>query len=112
MTTPGSDQVTVLRAPLGDADRYAAQRRGWAAATSAVLTGVSVQPMAASETTVDREYTATRMNLYAPPGADLLATDRVVWQGVTYEVDGPPATWFDLNGVADHVAAVIKRLAG
>jgi hypothetical protein len=110
--TPGSDHVTVLRAPLDGTSRYAAQRRDWASATSHTLSGVSVQPMAATEATVDREYTATHLALYALPGADLLAADRVVWRGVTYEVDGPPATWFDLGGVADHVEAVIKRMAG
>lgn len=110
--TPGSDQVTVVRASLDDADRYGAQRRDWADATSTVLTGVSVQPMTATEATTDREYTATRMTLYAPPDADLRATDRVVWRGDTYEVDGPPMTWVDLGGVADHVEAVIKRMAG
>lgn len=110
--TPGSDQVTVLRASVNDDDRYAAQRRDWSAATSTELTGVSVQPMTATETTTDREYTATHLNLYAPPDADLLATDRVIWRGVTYEVDGPPVTWVDLAGVDDHVEAVIKRMAG
>lgn len=108
----GSDTVTRVRAALGAPGRYGAEQRDWSAAATTTISGVSVQPVAATEATVDREYTATHLNLFAPPGTDLLATDRVVWRGVTYEIDGEPATWYDLGGRADHLEAVLKRMAG
>jgi hypothetical protein len=110
-TSIGADTITVRRAPLIADGRYGADRRDWATATAIVISGVSVQPFSAAEQTLDREYTATRLRLFAPPGTDLISTDRVEWRGVMYEVDGEPDRWFD-EGQADHIEAVITRMTG
>lgn len=103
---PGNDTVTVLRAPL-ITDRYGAKVRDWAHASSTSWAGCTVQPYSATEAAVDREYAATHVRLFAPPGTSLLATDRVQHGGVTYDVDGDPALW-----AGHHLEASLKRTTG
>lgn len=112
MTTPGGQQVTRLRADLISDGRHGGLARDWPHAAAEVIDGVSVQPFATAESTLDAAYVADRLRLFAPPEADVASTDRIIYDGVTYEVDGSAQRWYDLAGRADHVEAVIKRLAG
>jgi hypothetical protein len=112
MSTPGYETVTVLDAPLVTDSRHGTQRRDWTDATETELSGCSVQPWTADEATADREFTATHVRLFAPFGNLPYATSRIVYDGVTYEVDGEPARWRDDAGRPDHVEASLKRLAG
>jgi head-tail adaptor len=110
----GAEQVTVLRAALV-ADRYG-QQRDWPNATSFAVRGVNIQasllpPFGSVEEDEDREYTASHLRLFAPPGTDIAADDRVIWRGQTFDVDGDPVPWYD-QGRLDHIAARIKRLVG
>jgi hypothetical protein len=45
--------------------------------------------------------------LFAPDHIDLLATDRVEWDGGMYEVDGEPQRW-DFPP-SSHVTALLRR---
>lgn len=107
----GDDAVTIQRASLTTDATFGRQYRDWTSPATVTITDVSVQPFAEAENAVDREYTATRMRLYAPSTTDIRAADRVVWRGATYEVDGEPQRWYD-GGQLDYVLAVIKRMAG
>jgi head-tail adaptor len=109
---PGSDDITVRRAPLVAADRYGKKARDWANATDHTVSGVSVQALTAVEQSVDREYASTRVALFAPYEADLTATDRVTWRGQAFEVDGEPFQWVDDVGQVDHLYAILKRMTG
>lgn len=108
----GADTVTVQRAPLSAADRYGKQFRDWSALVAHTVAGVSVQPISAAEAVVDREYAAAHMVMYAPAGSDIIATDRVVWRGTTFEVDGPSQRWVDDAGNADHDVVTLKLMTG
>lgn len=108
----GADTITVLRAQLVDVDRYGKQRRDWPAAAETEVTGVSVQALSAAEAAVDREYAATHLRLIAPHSIDLTATDRVRWHGLTFDVDGDPARWYDEHGQPEHLEATLKRATG
>lgn len=110
--TLGAETIEIRRAELTSADRFGNFRRDWSNATSATVTGCSVQPFQATESTVDREFASTHMLLFAPWGTDLLATDRVVHNGQTYEVDGEPGQWRDDQGAGDHIEASLKRVTG
>ena len=106
--------VTVVRAPLVT-DRYNAQVRDWANATSTPLTDCRVQPLAASGGLIiepGRDAVVTRWKLLAPDGADVLASDRIVWQGKTYEVDGDVELWSSPTGSLAHVEGLLKRVEG
>lgn len=58
------------------------------------IDGCAFNPGTSSEPLeTGRNAVLTRPEVYAPPGADVLAGDRLVVRGVVYEVDGDPADW-------------------
>jgi hypothetical protein len=103
----GSDVVTRLRGQSRDAfgDLTGTD-------TELGIAGCSVQPASATESTSDGELLVTGLTVFLPAGSDLLATDRMRWQGSVYEVDGQPAAWHDLTGTASHVQAQLKLVQG
>jgi len=60
----------------------------------------------------DVDKLVTRWILYAPPGADILASDRVQQGPLDLQVDGDPATWPGPNGRPHHVEVYLKRWEG
>lgn len=108
----GADRIIIRDAPLVVRTRHGGQVRDWDAANAVIADGCSVQAYSAEEQAADREFTATHKRLFAPPDTVLAATSRVIHDGATYEVDGEPAVWRDLDGRPSHVEAVLKRLSG
>ncbi len=104
----GSDTIVIRRAPLV-ADDYGNENRDWAnAVSSAPVNGCNLQPLSVTEVTVGRETLVSRWQLFAPPATDLLATDRVVHDTATYEVDGEPQRWG--RAPRGHIAAVLRKV--
>ncbi|GAB7039706.1 MULTISPECIES: phage head completion protein [Catenuloplanes] len=101
------DRITRLRAPL-IADGYGNQGPDWPAAVTAVLRA-SVQPASSTEDVVDEQRTVTRWRVWLPRTADLLATDRIEWDGQTYEVEGDVEHWKD-RGQLHHLEAVMIKV--
>jgi hypothetical protein len=105
--------VTRRRAPIITDPRYGDELADWANATTLVITGCALQPGPATEfTDPTRRAVTTGWALFAPPGTDLAAGDRVEVDGLTFEVDGEPADWAAPGGRADHVAATLIRVEG
>jgi hypothetical protein len=105
--TFGDHVVTVLRAPEGSDNPYGNQDRDWDAATEIQVTGCSVQPVQGDEVTVGRDTVVSRWRFYAPDGTDILASDRVRFEGDVYEVDGEVQRW-DFPPLS-HVTALLRR---
>jgi hypothetical protein len=103
----GSDTVTVLRGL--SRDNWGDQE---GADTGTDVSGCSVQPSAASESTDTGELLITNLTVYLPAGTDILATDRVRWLGDVYAVNGKPAVWHDELGTEDHVQAQLLLKEG
>lgn len=103
----GDVTVVVLRAPHGADDPYGNSEPDWSAATSTQVPGCNVQPLSVTEVTVGRETLVSRWQLFAPPDTDLLATDRVQYDGATYEVDGEAQRWG--TGARGYVTAVLRK---
>lgn len=103
--------VTRLRAPLGT-DEYGNRARAWEDAATAELAGFSVQPLGGEEETTDRQTVVTRAQLWGPSGTDLESTDRVVAEGVTYEIDGPVHRWPAPGGGEHHINANLRKVVG
>lgn len=101
------DKVTRLRAPLVDGP-YGNQTRDWANAT-AVTYAAEVQPVSSTEEVVNQQRTETRWRLFLGPSADLEATDRILWDGDTYEVDGEVER-HKRRGALHHLEAVLLRV--
>ncbi|MFZ3595452.1 hypothetical protein [Streptomyces sp. BH104] len=76
-------------------------------------TGVSVQPDYSEEATGDRASRVTGLRLITGRGRDidLLATDRVIFNGVTYNVDGEVGR-YRMGGRVHHVEARLILFAG
>jgi len=110
VSTRYGDHVVVLRAPLGDPGRNGVRVRNWPAAARSEPVRASVQPDSSDEATTGRQTAITSWRLFAGPGTDLLATDRVEWDGLVLEVDGEVARWKH-RGRPHHVEAVLKRAA-
>lgn len=103
----GSDTVTVLR---GRTRNTSGDLVGDDSSTE--VTGCSVQPSSATESTDRGELLITNATLYAPAGTDIIATDCVQWLGDIYSVNGPPAVWRDDLGSDDHVQAQLLLKKG
>lgn len=102
--------ITRIRAALVT-DEYGTPtaERDWASATETAINGCSVQPVPGKEYALGREAIVTRWRLFAPGGTDLLATDRVRYGGLIYEVDGDVVTFTEGS---PHVEAVLTRVVG
>lgn len=101
------DPITVQRAPLVST-LYGNSTRNWAAATS---TNYLVHWSAQSVTEVvgDEARTVTRGKIFGGPDLDLKATDRVVFAGETFEVDGDVMRSYRL-GQLHHIRAFLRRI--
>jgi hypothetical protein len=116
MTLMFEQAIVIVRAPLV-ADRYQNKTRDWSNAARVPVEGVNVQPAGApvrsEEDTVDRQTTVTTWTLQTREGVDLdlMATDRVEFDGMTLEVDGKVGRWPDpFTGAVHHVEARLKEI--
>lgn len=103
----GSDTVTVLRGKSRDAWGDTA-----GADTGTDVAGCLVQPSSSTEQTTEGDLVVTNLTVFLPAGADVLVTDRVGWNGRTYEVDGTPQPWHDQAANDSHVQVQLKLVQG
>lgn len=107
-----TDTVTVLRVGT-TTDRYGDTVAGdWTSATETVVARCRVQPAAGPEDTVDRDQITRRWLLFAPPGADIVASDRIRHAGVDYDIDGEIRRWSSPSGRLAHIEADLLRVEG
>lgn len=104
-----NDTVTRLRAPLTSAG-YGNSERDWANATSQDFR-IRWSFKSWTEVVGDDERTVTGGSIFGGPDLDLLATDRVVYQGETYEIAGDVVPSMDGRGVLHHYRARTRRIA-
>lgn len=113
----GSDDIIIKRAPLVTDTRDNTQYRDWANATETPVKNCNVQPFLLTdklkvERNMDREFVDDTWRVWAPPGTDVLYTDRVEFRGIEYEVRGLSGEWRDLEGHTHHVNFMIRRREG
>lgn len=102
------DAITRLRAPLA-AGPYGNQARDWSTPASAgYLVHWSAKVVA--EVVGDEAQTTIRAMIFCGPDVDLEPTDRVVFEGVTYEIDGDIMRSFR-RGQLHHIRAYLKRIS-
>lgn len=75
------------------------------------IPGCFMIPRGSSETNVRETTVVTGMLLIAPPGADIKATDRIVYLDLTYQVEGDVGR-YRKGGREVAVQAALKRVTG
>lgn len=110
------DQTIVVIRAGAAADRYHNAAPDWSSAAHTTVVGVSVQPEVQQETSEPgRQAATTGYRVISDLGidVDVTASDRVEFDGVTYEVNGDVARWPDpISGLVDHVEFSIVRVRG
>lgn len=119
MPTPrlGKNTVTRLRAPLVTDPRDNSLYRDWDAAEELVINNCMVEPFPLSEKLNfederSREFSQSAVRVYAPPGTDLVYTDRLIFKDEEYSILGHPGKWFEFDGKEHHVAAIAQIRQG
>lgn len=104
------DTITILR------PRMAASRGTsvpiWDSPTEIVVHGCSVQTGTTSEDRDGRTETMLGGTCFMPPGTDILAGDRIAFEGKAYVVQGEPMPWPGATGAASHVEVRIAEWRG
>ena len=85
----------------------------WENAGRLVIPGCSVQPAATALSQDGRVLGISEsLTCYAPPGADVLAGDRIEFEGGVYVINGEPKSWLSATGALDHIQMELKRWTG
>lgn len=103
----GSHTITRLRATERQSDYGNTTELDWTTPARTDIDGCSVQPASSDEFTIDRDSFTTRLIAYVPSSAELRASDRVEWQGITYDIDGDVLRW-DF-GALSHIVINLRR---
>ncbi|MGW5737015.1 MULTISPECIES: phage head completion protein [Streptomyces] len=102
------DTVTVIRMVRGEDDRG---NETWTP-TPVDVSGCNVQPMSSTEVIEGKAQVVTRWRLAGPKDLGLKASDRVQFDGRTFEVDGDPGVHRSFGGVLDHTEAILMEVTG
>lgn len=78
----------------------------------ATYAGCQLQPLSSVEEIGPGDQVITRWALYGPPHMAASPVDRVIVEGVTYELDGELQLWRGLDGRPDHVEAALRKVTG
>lgn len=106
------EAITVSRAPL--ALSRGASERDWGSADKRYVTGCSVQFSGTSANRGEARSGATSSDavLFAPPGADIRAGDRIECTAGEFAVEGEPMPRTSPTGAVSHVECPLSRWRG
>ena len=105
------DTVEVLRAPL--VASRGTQERDWSQAVAHDVVGCSVQfGSTSTDRGEPRDAVSSSAVLYAPPGADVKAGDRVSCAHGEFSVEGEPMPRVSPTGAVSHVECSLARWEG
>lgn len=102
--------VVTKRAPLVT-DSKGNQLRDWVNAATSRNIPAWVQPLTSAEQTLNQDRVVSRWRIFLDPAADVQATDRVVWNGRTFQVDGEIQAWDNGYGT-HHLEGFLRSVTG
>lgn len=109
------DTVTRLRAPNITGPDGATIPGSWSTVTEGQLLKVDYpaefQPLGSTEDVVAQQRTESTHKVFMPADADVLATDRIRYLGIDYQVDGQPEAWSP-GGRKHHMEVLVFRVSG
>lgn len=103
----GPHTIAVLRGTEKPSDYGNTVEIDWTTPTRTDVDGCSVQPASSDEFTIDADTFTTRYIAFVPYGVDVRASDRVEWQGATYDIDGDVLRWS--FGALSHLVINLRR---
>lgn len=107
-----TDTVVRQRATTED-DGHGNLEPVWTSPATSSITGCRVQPLSSEEVLEHRTLgSEVTFRLLAPRDADVLPGDRVVFDAVTYEVEGAARRHRSPSGVANHAEILLRRFDG
>lgn len=107
-----SDTIQIIRGTV-TTDQYGSERIDWSSVTVHASGKATIQHFTSTEEDMDRQTTIEGLRLVSDDKRlfDFLPTDRVVYAGKTYEVDGEIQLW-RLFGKPHHVEVYLRRVVG
>ncbi|KMS71758.1 hypothetical protein ACH49_24340 [Streptomyces leeuwenhoekii] len=97
-------------------DRGGNEVKDWSTPDRLLVTGLNIQPSIQRETTDEqRNATVTGWHVQSAEGTnpDIRFDDRIVWDGMTLEVDGEVARWPEpFSDRVHHIEFEMKRATG
>lgn len=102
--------VTVLTAGPAD-DRYGNPEKAWGSAASQVVKGWVARRGGSEDGDGGREAEIAEWVLFLHPDVTVDGRSRVVWDGLTFEVDGPPVPAYTPRGL-HHFEVGLRRVDG
>ena len=104
---------TIQRVRPGERTLRGSTVPDWNNADTAEITGCSVQPAA---TALDQDgrvvAVSDGLTVFAPPGADVRAGDKIIWNGAAYAIEGAPRVWESATGAVSNIQLNLKRWTG
>lgn len=85
----------------------------WSKATQSTISGCSIQPASTSLSQDGRILGITEgLTAYIPAGSDVLASDRIIYDGNTYIINGEPKAWTSPSGAVSNIQLQLERWSG
>jgi hypothetical protein len=104
--------IVIQRAGPGP-DRYNNAGLDWSNPTSVTVSGwLDTNQRKMKEDIRDRDELESDGNAFLPAGTDVRGTDRLIINGITYQVYGIPAPVYRPGWGLHHIECRIKRYAG
>ncbi len=110
---PSFCKQTVTRVRPGTTTSRGSTVPDWTNATTKDITDCSMQPAGTSLSKDGRVLgISDAFTCFMQPGSDVQAGDRIVFGGVTYEINGDLRVWPSATGALDHIELNLVRYAG
>lgn len=113
MALPSWSNDTVTRIRAGTIVERGTVYPDWDHATELDIDGCSMQPSGTSLSQDGRIQGITDgYTCYLPPGSDVLAGDRIRYNGNVYTINGEPRIWHSPTGLVSNIVLNLERWEG
>ena len=113
MAIPSWASQTITRIRPGTKESRGSVIPDWDNAETLVINNCSVQPSSTSLSQDGRILGVSEgYTVYLQPGTDVLAGDRIGFDGNVYTINGEPKSWVSATGRVSHIQLSIERWNG
>ena len=110
---PSFFRHSVTRIRPGTKDVRGSSVPDWDNSTTAIIAGCSVQPASTSLSQDGRVLgLLDGLTAFLPAGSDVMAGDRILYDGQLYKINGEPRIWPSASGGLDNIQLNLERWSG